>query len=86
MIYEPCFEIEILRCIQVGLLCVQEFAQDRPTVSDVVSMLKSEIVDPPLPMKPAFIERQIASDTDSSQRCQTECSVNNVTVTMVQGR
>ncbi|XP_050288931.1 G-type lectin S-receptor-like serine/threonine-protein kinase SD1-13 [Quercus robur] len=86
MIYEPCFEIEILRCIQVGLLCVQEFAQDRPTVSDVVSMLKSEIVHPPLPMKPAFIERQIASDTDSSQRSQTECSVNNVTVTMVQGR
>ena len=65
---------------------MQEFAQDRPTVSNVVSMLKSEIVDPPLPMKPAFIERQIASDTDSSQRCQTECSVNNVTVTMVQGR
>ncbi|KAF3968590.1 hypothetical protein CMV_007542 [Castanea mollissima] len=86
LIYEPCFEIEILRCIQVGLLCVQEFAQDRPTISDVVSMLKSEIVDPPLPMKPAFIERQIGSGTDSSQRRQTECSVNNVTVTMVQGR
>ncbi|KAK7836937.1 g-type lectin s-receptor-like serine/threonine-protein kinase [Quercus suber] len=67
--------------ISVGLLCVQEFAQDRPTVSIVVSMLKSEIVDMPHPKKLAFTERQI---TDSSQRSQTKCFVNNVTVTMVQ--
>ena len=86
MISEPCFEMEIFRCIHVGLLCVQELAKDRPTAYVVVSMLKSEIVDLPRPNKPAFTERQIASNTDSSQRSQTECSVNNVTVTMVQGR
>ena len=86
MVYEPHFEMEILRCIQVGLLCVQEFAQDRPTISVVVSMLKSEIFDMPRPKKPAFTEKQIALDTNSSQRIQTKCSVNNVTVTMVQGR
>ena len=33
MISEPCFETEILRSIHVGLLCVQEFAKDRPIVS-----------------------------------------------------
>ena len=86
MVYEPHFEMEILRCIQVGLLCVQEFAQDRPTISVVVSMLKSEIFDMPHPKKPAFTEKQIALDTNSSQRIQTKCSVNNVTITMVQGR
>jgi hypothetical protein len=83
---EPCFEREILRCVHVGLLCVQELAKDRPTVSVVISMLKSEIVDLPRPKKPAFTERQIALDTESSQRSQRICSVNDVTVTMVQGR
>ncbi|XP_059439287.1 G-type lectin S-receptor-like serine/threonine-protein kinase At1g11330 [Corylus avellana] len=86
MIREACFEMEILRCIHVGLLCVQEFAKDRPTVSIVISMLKSEIIDLPLPKQPAFTERQIAPDTDSSQHNPSQCSVNNVTVTMVQGR
>jgi len=86
MIYEPCFEIEILRCIQVGLLCVQEFAQDRPTISVVVSMLKSEIGNLPPPTKPAFTEKLIALDTNPFKCPQTKCSVNNVTVTMVQGR
>ena len=86
IISEPCFEMEILRCIHVGLLCVQEFAKDRPIVSVVISMLKSEIVDLPHPKQPAFTERQIALDTKSSQHTQIKCYVNNVTITMVQGR
>ena len=63
IIYEPCFEMEILRCIHVGLLCVEEFAKDRPIVSVVISTHKSEIVDLPHPKQPAFIERKIALDT-----------------------
>ncbi|GMY37170.1 G-type lectin S-receptor-like serine/threonine-protein kinase At1g11330 [Fagus crenata] len=86
MVFKPCFEEEILRCIHVGLLCVQEFSKDRPTVSVVISMLKSEIADLPRPKQPAFIERLTASDSESAQRSQGICSVNNVTVTMVQGR
>ena len=81
MISESGFEMEILRCIHVGLLCVQEFVTDRPIVPIVISMLKSEIIDLPPPKQPAFIERQIALKTESSQ-----CSINNVTITMVQGR
>ena len=49
MIYEPYFEMEILRCIQVRLLCVREFAKDRPNIFVFVSMLKSENVDLPHP-------------------------------------
>ena len=86
IISEPCFETEILRCIHVGLLCVQEFVTDRPTVSIVISMLKSEIIDLPPPKQPAFTERQIALKAKSSQCSQNICSINNVTVTMVQGR
>lgn len=77
MIREPCFEMEILKCIHVGLLCVQDFAKDRPTISVVISMLKSETIDLPLPKQPAFTERQIAPHVGS---------LNNITVTMVQGR
>ncbi|XP_050287976.1 G-type lectin S-receptor-like serine/threonine-protein kinase At1g11330 isoform X2 [Quercus robur] len=86
MIYEPCFEMEMLRCIHVGLLCVQEFAKDRPIVSVVISMLKSEIIDLPHPKQPAFTERQILSDTDSSIGGKKKIYVNDVTITMVQGR
>ncbi|XP_026416437.1 G-type lectin S-receptor-like serine/threonine-protein kinase At1g11330 [Papaver somniferum] len=39
---EPCFEVEILRCIHVGLLCVEEFAIDRPTMATTLSMLTGE--------------------------------------------
>lgn len=83
---EAHFEVEILRCIHVGLLCVQEFAKDRPTVSIVISMLKSETIDLPLPKQPAFIERQTAPHAGSSQHNSSKGSLNNVTVTMVEGR
>ncbi|KAH1120602.1 hypothetical protein J1N35_003762 [Gossypium stocksii] len=36
-------EKEIWRCIHVGLLCVQEFAKDRPTMPTVVSILNNTI-------------------------------------------
>ncbi|XP_048320097.2 G-type lectin S-receptor-like serine/threonine-protein kinase SRK, partial [Ziziphus jujuba] len=35
---DSCVECQALRCIQVGLLCVQEFPQDRPTMASVVFM------------------------------------------------
>ncbi|MBA0662381.1 hypothetical protein Goklo_006514 [Gossypium klotzschianum] len=34
---------EMLRCYHVGLLCVQNFVKDRPTMMVVASMLNSEI-------------------------------------------
>lgn len=43
----------LLRYINVGLLCVQESAADRPTMSDVVSMLGNESVVLPSPKQPA---------------------------------
>uniref|UniRef100_A0A2N9IAJ3 Receptor-like serine/threonine-protein kinase n=1 Tax=Fagus sylvatica TaxID=28930 RepID=A0A2N9IAJ3_FAGSY len=45
---------ELMVCIQVGLLCVQEKAEDRPTMSDIVLMLNNEGVTLPTPKQPAF--------------------------------
>ncbi|KAK6932454.1 S-locus glycoprotein domain [Dillenia turbinata] len=44
---------EVLRCIHVGLLCVQNYSKDRPKMSVVVLMLSSE-TDRPQPKEPAF--------------------------------
>ncbi|XP_031499615.2 uncharacterized protein LOC116263928 [Nymphaea colorata] len=45
---------EMLRCLQIGLLCIQDFAS-RPTMSTVVLMLGNKSLDLPLPRQPAFI-------------------------------
>ncbi|KAF2303700.1 hypothetical protein GH714_021351 [Hevea brasiliensis] len=42
-IRESCPSQEVLRCIQIGLLCVQEDVSDRPMMSTIVLMLNSEI-------------------------------------------
>ncbi|XP_059591525.1 G-type lectin S-receptor-like serine/threonine-protein kinase SD1-1 [Vitis vinifera] len=39
---DSCVESQVLRCIQVGLLCVQKCLADRPTMSSVVFMLGNE--------------------------------------------
>ncbi|RDX96000.1 Cysteine-rich receptor-like protein kinase 29, partial [Mucuna pruriens] len=45
---------EIMRCIQIGLLCVQENVAARPTMASVVHMLNSHDLTLPLPSEPAF--------------------------------
>ncbi|XP_031108544.1 cysteine-rich receptor-like protein kinase 10 [Ipomoea triloba] len=45
---------EATRFIQVGLLCVQDSAVDRPTMSDVVSMLGNESTVLLAPKQPSF--------------------------------
>ncbi|XP_030968431.1 cysteine-rich receptor-like protein kinase 25 isoform X2 [Quercus lobata] len=45
---------EIVKCIHIGLLCVEENPQDRPTMSAVVVMLRSESIALPEPKHPAF--------------------------------
>ncbi|XP_060974017.1 G-type lectin S-receptor-like serine/threonine-protein kinase At1g11330 [Cannabis sativa] len=45
---------DLMIYIQVGLLCVQELAEDRPSISDVISMLSNEGASLPMPKQPAF--------------------------------
>jgi interleukin-1 receptor-associated kinase 1 len=40
---------EILRCIQIAVLCVQSDPEDRPTMSDVLMMLKCDSMAVPVP-------------------------------------
>ncbi|CAM8991583.1 unnamed protein product [Rhodiola kirilowii] len=80
---------EVLRCIQVGLLCVQEHADERPIMSAVVVMLSSDSASLPQPKTPGFCLRRNTNESDSSSSRQggdQSCTVNDVTVTMLQGR
>ncbi|CAL4968031.1 unnamed protein product [Urochloa decumbens] len=45
---------ETLRCIHVGLLCVQDDPQLRPSMASVVVMLNSRSITLPAPTEPAF--------------------------------
>ncbi|XP_057421884.1 cysteine-rich receptor-like protein kinase 26 [Lotus japonicus] len=45
---------EIMRCIHIGLLCVQGNLADRPTMAVVVLMLNSYSLTLPVPAEPAF--------------------------------
>ncbi|XP_028076011.1 G-type lectin S-receptor-like serine/threonine-protein kinase At4g27290 isoform X3 [Camellia sinensis] len=54
---------EVLRCIQIGLLCVQKCPKDRPTMSTVLLMLITKTIVLPQPNQPGFYTERKSSDT-----------------------
>ncbi|XP_023641357.1 receptor-like serine/threonine-protein kinase SD1-8 [Capsella rubella] len=61
---------QVKRCIQIGLLCVQEHPNDRPTMLSVSVMLTSDTVEIPLPKPPSSLLRTspLHTTTASSSR------------------
>jgi len=57
-----CPQEQALRCIQVGLLCVQAEVVNRPAMSDVVLMLSANSMGIPNPAKPAFVSLSFSGD------------------------
>ena len=83
---ESSVESQVLRCIQVALLCVQKHPEDRPTMAAVVIMLSNETVSLPQPKHPGFfLEGNYAgvSETSTEERLRT---LNAVTITQLEGR
>ncbi|KAI9128048.1 hypothetical protein K1719_001041 [Acacia pycnantha] len=80
---EACLSSEVLRCMNIGLLCVQEDPEDRPTMSDVMVLLGSESMSLPQPKQPAFsVGRSVKVDPS----LLTTSSVNHIMVSSVQPR
>ncbi|KAM4070346.1 hypothetical protein ACJW30_12G159100 [Castanea mollissima] len=75
---------EVSRCIQIGLLCVQEHAIDRPTMSTVVFMLGND-THLPSPKRPAFILMGTNNSTDRSTSAASN-SINELTLSEIDGR
>lgn len=82
---ETCPPHEALRCIHVGLLCVQEAPADRPTMSSVILMLASEATSLPPTKEPAFSTHGNSSAAGSSSRT-SNYSNNSVTITIPEAR
>nr|GEY35486.1 G-type lectin S-receptor-like serine/threonine-protein kinase At4g27290 isoform X2 [Tanacetum cinerariifolium] len=77
---------EVLRSIEVGLLCVQQCPEDRPNMSSVVLMLGNEGALPK-PKQPAFFTEKNLLRTDfSSVSSYPTSSSNDLTVTEIVAR
>ncbi|XP_062087466.1 cysteine-rich receptor-like protein kinase 44 [Humulus lupulus] len=84
---------EIMRCIHIGLLCVQENMANRPTMNTIVLMLNSNSLSLPLPSEPAFFMHSNTGsnmtfgsnlipsvNTESSNHSERE-SINSTSIT-----
>ncbi|KAF9672893.1 hypothetical protein SADUNF_Sadunf11G0091800 [Salix dunnii] len=77
--------VEVLRCIHVALLCVQQRPEDRPTMSSVVVMLGSE--NPlPQPKQPGFFMEKNPPEQGNSSSKHESYSANEVTLTSLEAR
>nr|XP_043619430.1 receptor-like serine/threonine-protein kinase SD1-8 [Erigeron canadensis] len=77
---------EVLRCIEIGLLCVQEHAEDRPNMSKVMLMLSSNTEAMPQPKYPGFSLGRRHSEVGSSSKQDESLTVNEATLTILDGR
>ncbi|XP_047150682.1 cysteine-rich receptor-like protein kinase 10 [Vigna umbellata] len=77
---------EVERCIQIGLLCVQEDAKDRSTMSDVVVMLASEGMVLPKPKHPPFSIGRMTLVEFSTSNSSKNLSINDVTTSVTMPR
>ncbi|KAL9172221.1 hypothetical protein ABFS82_03G031100 [Erythranthe guttata] len=80
---------DMMKCIHIALLCVQENGVERPTMASVVLMLNSSSIALPMPLKPGFYfsGNEIRDETDSPSRRQlaqcgnvsnNDCSITNL--------
>ncbi|KAK7312945.1 hypothetical protein VNO77_37214 [Canavalia gladiata] len=70
---------EALRCIHIGLLCVQDKPDDRPDMSSVVLMLNGERTLP-YPREPGFYPHEVSSSK------HVLSSTNNISISLLQAR
>ncbi|KAK6934349.1 S-locus receptor kinase, C-terminal [Dillenia turbinata] len=72
--------VEVQKCTQIGLLCVQENQQTGQ------QWIQFEAASLPAPKKPAFSIGQIPRDSDVCASSSINYSANGVTISTVTGR
>uniref|UniRef100_A0A803QX11 Protein kinase domain-containing protein n=1 Tax=Cannabis sativa TaxID=3483 RepID=A0A803QX11_CANSA len=80
---------EVVRCIHVGLLCVQQNLMDRPSMSSVVFMLENENVILPQPNPPGYFmdtNLQARDELSFTNTTDSAYSQNTMTITTIIGR
>ncbi|KAL7218691.1 hypothetical protein ACSBR2_011874 [Camellia fascicularis] len=84
-LWDSCYQIEMLRSIYVGLLCVQESPEDRASMSSIVLMLGSEAALPQA-KQPGFFTARNVFKTGSSSRNEAITMGNEITSTLLSAR
>ncbi|ESW05081.1 hypothetical protein PHAVU_011G150400 [Phaseolus vulgaris] len=84
-ILERCLPFEALRCIHVGLLCVQQKPEDRPDMSVVIPMLNGEKLLP-RPKAPGFYTGGCIPESVSSLKTCNLLSRNEMSLTIFEAR
>ncbi|XP_028107449.1 cysteine-rich receptor-like protein kinase 10 isoform X1 [Camellia sinensis] len=84
---------EVSRCIHIGLLCVQEDPDARPSMATVVLMLNSYTITLAIPEEPAFfspsktvLNKGQGVESDQSTSKSIPLSVNDVTISELDPR
>ncbi|XP_022720580.1 cysteine-rich receptor-like protein kinase 10 [Durio zibethinus] len=86
LLVQSCVPTQVLKCIRIGLLCLQEDPADRPTMSSVIVMLANETITLPLPAEPAFSVGRVVAEPTQSTSSDRICSVNEVTISNMSPR
>ncbi|KAL4291687.1 hypothetical protein GQ457_14G010710 [Hibiscus cannabinus] len=73
-----CVASEVLKCIHIGLLCVQGYPTDRPTMSSVVIMLASDTISLPRPAEPTFPARRSEHASNDGVFSINEVTISNL--------
>jgi serine/threonine protein kinase len=55
---------EVIRCIHIALLCVQEDSSERPSMDDILVMMNSFTVTLPIPKRSGFLLRTMKDSRD----------------------
>ena len=75
-----------MRFIHIGLLCVQENAESRPTMASIVRMLNANSFTLPRPSQPAFYSGDGESLSRDKNQINHIASLNDVTITEFDAR
>ncbi|MED6216355.1 hypothetical protein PIB30_006998 [Stylosanthes scabra] len=84
-IKESCVISEVLRCIHVSLLCVQQYPEDRPTMATVLLMLGSEM-DLVEHKEPGFFPKRVSVGVNAHSNQSEKHSNDEFTITSLTGR
>ncbi|KAM2366606.1 hypothetical protein TB2_005024 [Malus domestica] len=76
---------EVIRCIHIGLLCVQEDPADRPTMQSLILMLNSYSVSLASPKQPAFFLRSGAVGNMSNPTLESDQSISKSSPSVYEG-
>lgn len=82
---ESCVLSEVLRCIHVALLCVQQRPDDRPSMSTVVLMFGS-VTMLPQPKQPGFFTERNVVEAESSASKNDSSTKNEITISLLEPR